>query len=426
MRVRHKLKITMTFEAIEEKILELGFPITVTTLPGMEAANHHFRTNEDFNEIELPAYDDIVNHTLSQDGVTSRPITPSDHSETHSRSSTPNLYEDVGSGDSNISRPVTPTPPPPFSDEPTTITTHTSNTTHTSHPTHTTHTSHTINNTSHTINTTIPSSSPPDNQLLSQPQPQLNKKKSQRSLAQALGRLLLRSESASRPNSPSPSASTTPTVLTPVSSSYPNNNNRSRTHPQLELTPSSSPTFASHNQPTSTTNNIVYQGIGNLYTRTGRASWYLNMPDDDDAPTFTPEIHSAPSSPRESLVHIPSSNNLLPPPTLNQQRRNKNNIPSDRMIHRRSISFDSSLTPIPSGSTTTPTRSNNDNPSDNPSENSSISSLLRHPSINSLKGMVKRRKKPVAIDDNTSRLAINRIDINITIPSPTLGTYDLN
>ncbi|CAB4441207.1 unnamed protein product [Rhizophagus irregularis] len=415
MRVRHKLKITMTFEALEEKTLELGFPITVTTLPGMEAANHHFRTNEDFNEIELPAYDDVVNHTLSQDGC-----------------------------DSNISRPVTPTPPPPFSDESTinlnthtshttTNTSHTTNTSNTALTSNTSHTSHTINNTSHTshtTNTTILSSSPPDSQLLSQPQPQLNKKKSQRSLAQALGRLLLRSESSSRPNSPSPSASTTPTVLTPVTSSYPNNNNRSRTHPQLEVTPSSSPTFAPHNQPTSSTNsanNIVYQGIGNLYTRTGRASWYLNMPDDDDAPTLTPEIHSAPSSPRESLVHIPSSNNLLPPP--NQQRRNKNNIPSDRMIHRRSISFDSSLTQsiinessIPSGSTTTQTRSNNDNPS----ENSSISSLLRHPSINSLKGMVKRRKKPATIDDNTSRLAINRIDINITIPSPTLGTYNLN
>ncbi|CAB4463508.1 unnamed protein product [Rhizophagus irregularis] len=405
MRVRHKLKITMTFEALEEKTLELGFPITVTTLP---------------------------------DGVISRPITPSDHSETHSRSSTPNLYEDVGSGDSNISRPVTPTPPPPFSDESTiNLNTHTShtttNTSNTALTSNTSHTSHTINNTSHTshiTNTTILSSSPPDSQLLSQPQPQLNKKKSQRSLAQALGRLLLRSESSSRPNSPSPSASTTPTVLTPVTSSYPNNNNRSRTHPQLEVTPSSSPTFAPHNQPTSSTNstnNIVYQGIGNLYTRTGRASWYLNMPDDDDAPTLTPEIHSAPSSPRESLVHIPSSNNLLPPP--NQQRRNKNNIPSDRMIHRRSISFDSSLTQsiinessIPSGSSTTQTRSNNDNPS----ENSSISSLLRHPSINSLKGMVKRRKKPATIDDNTSRLAINRIDINITIPSPTLGTYNLN
>ncbi|GBC07997.1 hypothetical protein RclHR1_07840010 [Rhizophagus clarus] len=413
MRVRHKLKITMTFEALEEKTLELGFPITVTTLPGMEAANHHFRSNDDFNEIELPAYDDVVNNTLYQEGVISRPMTPSDHSEphsqNHSRSSTPNLYEDGGSGDSNNSRPVTPTPSP---DESTNIT----NISHTSH---------------NTTNTTTPSSSPPlnDNQLLSQPQPQLNKKKSQRSLAQALGRLLLRSES-SRPNSPSPSASTTPTVLTPISSSCPNNNNRSRTHPQLEVTPSSSPTFASHNQPTSSTH--TQSGISNLYTRTGRASWYLNLPDDDDAPTITPEIHSAPSSPRESLVHIPGSNHLLPPPTLNQQRRNKSNISPDRMIHRRSISFDSSLTqtrinetPIPSGSATTPTRSIG-NPSDNSSDNSSISSLLRHPSINSIKGMVKRKKKPAVIDDNASRLAINRIDINITIPSPTLGSYDLN
>ncbi|RIA93214.1 hypothetical protein C1645_819634 [Glomus cerebriforme] len=439
MRVRHKLKITMTFESLGEKNLELGFPIIFTTIPGMEVANHHFRSNEDFNETELPTYDDVVNHALPQEEVTSRPMTPSDHSESHSqnhsRSSTPNLYED-GSGDSihNNSRPVTPTPSPLLTDD------------------------STINlNTSNIINTTIlsstsTSSSPSssalslndNNQLQPQPQPQLNKKKSQRSLAQALGRLLLRSENNSRPTSPSPSASTTPTVLTPISSSCPINNNRSRTPPQLELTPSSSPTFPSlsdpssslYPQPISTTNDvpIVHKsGISHLYARTGRASWYLNMPDEDDVPTITPEIHSAPSSPRETLVHISSSNNLLPPPTLDQQRSNGRNLSTDRMVHRRSVSFDSSLTQtrinetsIPSGSTSSSTRSNIDNSSDNSSDNTTITSLLRHPSLSSLKGMVKRnRKKPAAIDDNASRLAINKIDINITIPSPTLGTYEI-
>ncbi|CAG8575021.1 1829_t:CDS:2 [Funneliformis mosseae] len=419
MRVRHKLKITMSFESRAEKTLELGFPIIVTTIPDDDTANRLFM----FSNNDLPTYDDVINHindTLPQEEVVSRPMTPESHSQNHSRSSTrpttPNLYED-GSGDS---RSVTPTPSPLTPDY-------------------------------FTINSNTNVSSPFPTSVSDQHlplHPPLHKKKSQRSLAQAIGRLFLRSESSSRPTSPSQSVSTTPTLtpnLSPTLSSYPAipslpNNYRSKTPPQLDLA-SQNFAFSSSSVDTSpslyqrssvrrsrtlATSTSLRSGLSDvnnsrtnhLYARTNSPIWHLNMPDEDDVPAITPEIHSAPSSPRESLIpNVPESStskNLLPP-TLDHQRRNR------RRAHRRSASFDSSLAKNENQivyGPTTPTRSNTDN--------SSISTLLRHPSLSNLKGVVKRRlqKKPSSDDNNASSLGLNEIDINIIIPSPTLEFYN--
>ncbi|CAI2174913.1 15185_t:CDS:2 [Funneliformis geosporum] len=392
MRVRHKLKITMSFESRAEKTLEIGFPIIVTTIPDDDTGFTF--SNNDLSESRLPTYDDVINHindTLPQEEVVSRPMTPIDsHSQNHSRSSTrpttPNLYED-GSGDSthNNSRPVTPTPSPVTPDY------------------------FTINS-----NTTSLPTSVSDQHLPLQPP--LHKKKSQRSLAQALGRLFLRSESSSRPTSPSqnlasqnfafyssPSVDTSPTLYQRSSV------RRSRT------------LATSTTSPRSGVSSINNSRANHLYARSDSPIWHLNMPDEDDVPVITPEIHSAPSSPRESLVpsipRVPessTSNNLLPP-ALDYVRQSR------RRVHRRSASFDSSLAKNEnqiSSVSTTPIRSNTDN--------SSIATLLRHPSLSNLKGVVKRRlqKKPSTDDNNALRLGINEIDINIIIPSPTLEYYN--
>ncbi|CAG8465468.1 5074_t:CDS:2 [Funneliformis caledonium] len=386
MRVRHKLKITMSFESRAEKTLELGFPIIVTTIPDDDTANRLFM----FSNNDLPTYDDVINHindTLPQEEVVSRPMTPESHSQNHSRSSTrpttPNLYED-GSGDS---RPVTPTPSPLTPDY------------------------FTINSNTN-VSSPLPTSVSDQHLPL---HPPLHKKKSQRSLAQAIGRLFLRSESSSRPTSPSQSVSTTPTLtpnLSPTLSSY----------PAIPSLPNNylrrSRTLATSTSLRGGLSDVNNSRTNHLYARTNSPIWHLNMPDEDDVPAITPEIHSAPSSPRESLIpNVPESStskNLLPP-TLDHQRRSR------RRAHRRSASFDSSLAKNENKivyGPTTPTRSNTDN--------SSISTLLRHPSLSNLKGVVKRRlqKKPSSDDNNASSLGLNEIDINIIIPSPTLEFYN--
>ncbi|CAG8508237.1 370_t:CDS:2 [Ambispora leptoticha] len=80
---------------------------------------------------------------------------------------------------------------------------------------------------------------------------------------------------------------------------------------QLNLVPTTT-----HNlRPSSSLNNLAAIAASSssssiargshLFTRAGRSSWYLNMPDEDDGPTIDPEIHSAPSSPHNTHFIIP-------------------------------------------------------------------------------------------------------------------------
>ncbi|CAG8585187.1 5898_t:CDS:2 [Acaulospora colombiana] len=352
MKVRHKLKLTMTFENEFEKKLEIGFPIIVTTIP--EVDDQSSRENGP-DSAGLPSYDDVMVDDSPTVGyydseIHSRPATPDDHSPSiHSdpssrnqsragtRPTTPiNIYEDGGSASADN------TPGNSFTS---------SKNNH--RPFHTDYFSYNpstaINNDSdsdsHAItingNATIRNLSSPD---LHQP---LRKKKSQRTLAQSLGRFLLRNESlpSLSLNSQSVSASTTPTALAP-SQSPPTQTNPSP--PSLEIT---SPKFQSntddHMQTSSssststlrplrsmtslTTNNDGTlmsrdRKISNLYaTRAGRASWYLNMPDEDDLLRQTPEIRSAPSSPR--LAGIEMNFNLVDINDDNSTRENNLMVP---------------------------------------------------------------------------------------------------
>ncbi|CAG8553149.1 4170_t:CDS:2 [Paraglomus brasilianum] len=136
----------------------------------------------------------------------------------------------------------------------------------------------------------------------------LRPKKSTRRIAQTIGRWLHRSDSS---NSTSSTGSNTTNV---------------QIQPRLEITPTLSPSYPPNS-------------IGRMYNRTGRPSWYLNMPDEDDIPTITPEIHSAPSSPHEQPNNMIGfdgilGNSLCPPPRHHRTSRN---------THRRSASFDPSI-----------------------------------------------------------------------------------
>ncbi|CAG8525273.1 17006_t:CDS:2 [Acaulospora morrowiae] len=315
MKVRHKLKLVMTFDDESEKQLEIGFPIIVTTIP--EGDNSLYTSGLDFGG--LPSYDDAM--------VEDSPTIGYYDNEIHSRPETPDIYSDVTSRNQSrgSTRPTTPinihedggnasadnTPVNPFTASKSTL-----------RPFHTDYFS---------FNSSTASNNDSDSDnhvnINNRPHQPLRQKKSQRTLAQSLGRLLLRNESSSL-NSQNASASTTPMMLTPssspptqMSSSPPHfeitsPKFQSNTDDHLQTSSSSVPklrplrSMTSLSTAASSTKNDGTsmphdQRISHLYaTRAGRASWYLNMPDEDDLLHNTPEIRSAPSSPRLAGINM--------------------------------------------------------------------------------------------------------------------------
>ncbi|CAG8477775.1 4617_t:CDS:2 [Paraglomus occultum] len=279
--VRHKLKITMSFEDGRERDLELGFPLVVTDIPSDDLGTESI-------DGSLPTYDDVIK---SIESVLA-----------------PNEVE-------AISRPITPVEGREGDD---------------------------------TCYSSSPSMAGP--------------KKSTRRLAQTIGRWLHRSDSS---NSTSSTASSTTNV---------------QTQPRLEVTPTLSPSY-----PPSSNDRIA-----RMYSRTGRPSWYLNLPDEDDIPTITPEIHSAPSSPHEQPNNVIGfdrilGNSLCPPP-----RHHRNS-------HRRSASFDPSINGnvgMDSGSENNPNRNTSDT-----GNKSNPNTKLRY--SNSMNGLRNRMGNSCAVASPT-------------------------
>ncbi|CAG8533235.1 162_t:CDS:1 [Diversispora eburnea] len=202
---------------------------------------------------------------------------------------------------------------------------------------------------------------------------------------------------------------------------------------------------------TSTTNNNSNSSrISDLYTtRTGRASWYLNMTDeDDDIPHSIPEIQSAPSSPRLRGVDInfdtttknDSINNIynndsLPVPKL---FLTGNNILNKE--HRRSLSCDDNFTNNSSNYKGIPLSSNNVEKNKKVYGlylNHHSSSLVNLQSSNLQSSSSKSTTTNINDDtddeliDDLKEFGVDRylnfenknekiININVTIPSPTL------
>ncbi|CAG8633624.1 5101_t:CDS:2, partial [Racocetra fulgida] len=364
IRVRHKLRLSMTFRDENEKDLELGFPITITTIP-----------EDDYSSIfsmlcdnSLPSYDDCIEDSPTmgyEESGDSRPISPlcelnnsRSNSRNHSRSNSRNHSR---SNSRNPSTNNTRSASPNLDD---------------------------IYNDGFTDNSSSGGNGTSNGSILSDPrQPILKNKKSQRSL---VDRLLHRNENNSRTASPPrsiPIAYTTPTSHP----SYSNLNTSPQDHNRvLPVTSHDLPSY-SQMPPDS---NTSY-----LSTRRKRTTLYLNMPDEDDYETNTHlEIHSAPSSPKlcgasmtlgddasnelsfnSSDAFTGENSNILSPPNMRKKS------------HRKSASFDLNL---------------------------------KSPGITNsrfLNNTLRTSGDKTSYDDLFGR-SISGININIQTPSPTFGT----
>ncbi|CAG8646904.1 2891_t:CDS:2, partial [Racocetra persica] len=328
IRVRHKLRLSMTFRDENEKDLELGFPITITTIPEDDYSSMFGMLCDN----GLPSYDDCIEDSPTmgyEESGDSRPISPlcelnnSDnnsryHSRNNSRSNSRNHSRSNSrnrsrSNSRNPSRNNARSASPNLDD---------------------------INNDGFTDNSSSGGNGTSNGSILSDPrQPILKNKKSQRSL---VDRLLHRNENNSRTASPPmsiPIAYTTPTSHP----SYSNLNTSPQDHNRvLPITSHDLPSY-SQMPPDS---NTSY-----LSKRSKRTTLYLNMPDEDDYETNTHlEIHSAPSSPKlcgtSMTLGDDASNELSFNSSDAFTGENSNNLSPPNMkkkSHRRSASFDLNL-----------------------------------------------------------------------------------
>ncbi|CAG8634806.1 15739_t:CDS:2 [Cetraspora pellucida] len=362
IRVRHKLRLSMTFRDETEKDLELGFPITITTIP-----------EDDYSSIfgmlcdnGLPSYDDCIEDSPTmgyEESSDSRPISPlcelnnsDNNSRYHSRNnSRSNSRNHSRSNSRNPSRNNTRSASPNLDD---------------------------VYNDGFTDNSSSGGNGISNGSVLSdQRQPTLKNKKSQRSL---VDRLLHRNEINSRATSPPPSipiAYTTPTSHP----SYSNLNASPQDHNRVF--PVTSHDLPSYSQ---------MPPDSNYLSTSKRTTRYLNMPDEDDYETNTHlEIHSAPSSPKlcgTSMTLSDDASNVL---SLNSggtfTGENSNNLSPPNMkkkSHRRSTSLNLNLK--------SPTNSR------------------------FLNNKVRTSGDKTSCDDLLG--LISGININIQTPSPTFGT----
>ncbi|CAG8627112.1 20022_t:CDS:2 [Dentiscutata erythropus] len=329
IRVRHKLRLSMIFRDETEKDLELGFPITITTIP----EDDHSSIFGMLCDNGLPSYDDCIEDSPTmgyEESEDSRPITPLGelnnldnslryHSRNNSRSNSRNHSR---SNSRNHSR---------------------SNSRDNSRSNSRDHSrSNTmsnlddVNNGYNDDNSSNGGNGASNSSILSDKrQPTLKHKKSQRSL---VDRLLHRNENNSKTTSP-PLPSIPITYTTPTS--HPNYNNSSTDHNRALPISHDPPSYSPMRPPNS---NINY-----LSARNGGASRYLNMPDEDDYETNTHlEIHSAPSSPKLSGIPMPLGDDVSNELSyINDEAfslENNSNLLSPqkmkRKSHRRSASFD--------------------------------------------------------------------------------------
>ncbi|CAG8544868.1 5058_t:CDS:2 [Ambispora gerdemannii] len=249
MRVRHRLRIIISFEDESQKRLDLQFPLIFTTIPDEPIDGNHLDSG-------LPTYDDVIRNFEVDENENDHPIIP---------------YESV----------------------------------------HRSNTSDTVNNNLSSVIQVNDDNIPPLRQQRSQ---------------QTLGRLLYRSDSDSS-SSPNVSTSSSPV------SSFNNSSSTARDKripPELNLVPATAHTLRPSNSlnnlaavaaSSSTASSSLIRG-SRLFTRAGRASWYLNF-DKDDEPIVNPEIHSAPSSPQNTHFITP------PTPTVSATTSSPTKIKSN-------------------------------------------------------------------------------------------------
>ncbi|CAG8570590.1 8302_t:CDS:2 [Gigaspora margarita] len=342
IRVRHKLRLSMIFKDESEKDLELGFPITITTIP----EDDHSSIFGMLCDNSLPSYDDCIEDSPTmgyEESEDSRPITPLGelnnldnilryHSRNNSRSnsrnhSRSNSRNHSRSNSRNHSRSNSRDNSRSNSRDRSISNSRNNSRSNTMSNLDDVNNAYNYDNSSNGGNNSISSD---------KRQPTLKHKRS------LVDRLLHRNENNSKTPPPIPSI---PIVYT-KSTSHPNYNNLNVSqldnNRALPITSQDPPSYSSMRSPNS---NINY-----LSARNGGANRYLNMPDEDDYETnIHLEIRSAPSSPKLSGIAIPLGEDV--PNELSYSssssevfnRENNNNLSPQNMkrkSHRRSASFD--------------------------------------------------------------------------------------